>query len=804
MATLAVQIEALAGTADNALQWANDGISAVIDRVLVLDPESSHLFATNIDDTTSIDISDRRHIISVARGSKIATEIPAEKRFAAADIYSLQKATNDYPQYYYLNQTVQVLPAGSISVSKVDYTTLSNLTGSTISNFPLSLIPLVVNYAAMKSLQEKMVGYTGLSGLVLSLPSIPPQPTLSFSIADGITAVSNVDNVSLPEYVSIADPSISTLDLSSVAVPISPSVPSFTYTDAALQERAEQLVLSLSGTVPTYDSPSMILKTAPIITDLSITSVVPLAPTISSQAVSSPSSLAPEYTKPSIVLGTTPTISNLTINSVAPIQPVSPSFATPTIGAITVDTTTISNFGIAPTYSSPALTPVDFSKITSLIEVDEDIELAQTKITEEQMKLTEFSNKLQDSLNVFNEENAEYQIKLQEATQQAQINAQKAQSQAQIDATDAQQETSLLLQKENQEYGASLQKYSAEVQEYQANVAKEVQQYQQNLEGDLRVWQAERQTDLQKYTSDIQNELNEFNKENVKYQATLQEYIQEAQLLDAHESRKLQKYQAEVQAYQSDVNTKVQEYQQNLVGDTQVWQAERTTELQKYGTDIQNKLNDFNVENTSFQADVQKDVQNFQADAGRRLQLMQQSTNIDVQNKAKSLEKEISEYGSRLQKYTGDLQQYQADVGKAVQEWSLNNLSFKLAKWQADIGENLNEYQAKVASTVQKYSADISRMGAFTQTEANKLAAVLQKKVAENNVELQRFGSALQDFSQRSQVYLSEYTADLQKVQVQYQWYEKQYAMVREQYEKGFEPFMIRRQQDGKQNRIRS
>jgi hypothetical protein len=804
MATLAVQIEALAGTADNALQWANDGISAVIDRVLVLDPESSHLFATNIDDTTSIDISDRRHIISVARGSKIATEIPAEKRFAAAEIDSLQKATNDYPQYYYLNQTIQVLPAGSISVSKVDCTTLSNLNGSTISNFPLSLIPLVVNYAAMKSLQEKMVGYTGLSGLVLSLPSIPPQPTLSFSIADGITAVSNVGDVSLPEYVSVADPSISALDLSSVTAPISPSVPSFTYTDAALQERAEQLVLSLSGTVPTYDSPSMILKTAPIITDLSITSVVPLAPTISSQAVSSPSSLAPEYTKPSIVLGTTPIITNLTINSVAPIQPVSPSFATPTIGAITVDTTTISNFGTAPTYSSPALTPVDFSKITSLIEVDEDIELAQTKITEEQMKLTEFSSKLQDSLNVFNEENAEYQIKLQEATQQAQINAQKAQSQAQIDATDAQQETSLLLQKENQEYGASLQKYSAEIQEYQANVAKEVQQYQQNLEGDLRVWQAERQTDLQKYTSDIQNELNEFNKENVKYQATLQEYIQEAQLLDAHESRKLQKYQAEVQAYQSDVNTQVQEYQQNLVGDTQVWQAERTTELQKYGTDIQNKLNDFNVENTSFQADVQKDIQSFQADAGRRLQLMQQSTNIDVQNKAKSLEKEISEYGSRLQKYTGDLQQYQADVGKTVQEWSLNNLSFKLAKWQADIGENLNEYQAKVASIVQKYSADISRMGAFTQTEANKLAAVLQKKVAENNVELQRFGSALQDFSQRSQVYLAEYTADLQKVQVQYQWYEKQYAMVREQYEKGFEPFMIRRQQDGEQNRLRS
>jgi len=681
MATLAVQIEALAGTADNALQWANDGISAVIDRVLVLDPESSYLFATNIDDTTSIDISDRRHIISVARGSKIATEIPAEKRFAAAEIDSLQKATNDYPQYYYLNQTIQVLPAGSISVSKVDCTTLSNLNGSTISNFPLSLIPLVVNYAAMKSLQEKMVGYTGLSGLVLSLPSIPPQPTLSFSIADGITAVSNVGDVSLPEYVSVADPSISALDLSSVTAPISPSVPSFTYTDAALQERAEQLVLSLSGTVPVYTKPNFV---APVLTGI--------------ESLSLPA---------------------------APIAPGDPDYSTAYVSASLQEAFSegsILGESVAPTYTPPSFTPIDFPTITSLIETEEDIELAQVKITEEQMKVTEFSSKVQDNLNSFNKENAEYQITYQKAAA-----------------------------------------------EYQSKVGREMEEMRLSTN-----------IDIQNQAKLLEKNISEYNS-------------------------KIQRYGQSLAQYQQDVNSTVQEFTFNNIQTTfQEWVTEYGNKLQQYQVDAQSQLNEFNSDNTSFQADVQKDIQNFQADAGRRLQLMQQSTNIDVQNKAKSLEKEISEYGSRLQKYTGDLQQYQADVGKTVQEWSLNNLSFKLAKWQADIGENLNEYQAKVASTVQKYSADISRMGAFTQTEANKLAAVLQKKVAENNVELQRFGSALQDFSQRSQVYLAEYTADLQKVQVQYQWYEKQYAMVREQYEKGFEPFMIRRQQDGEQNRLRS
>jgi len=681
MATLQAQIEALAGTATNALQWANDGISAVIDKVLVIDPESSHLFSTNIDDTTSIDISDRRHIISVARGSKIATEIPAEKRFAASESTSLQKATNDYPQYYYLNQTIQVLPAGSISVSKVDYTTLSNLTGSTISNFPLNLVPLVVNYAAMKSLNEKMVGYTGLSGLVLSLPSIPPQPTLSFSITDGITAVSNVDSVSLPEYVSIADPSISALDLSSVTVPVSPSVPSFTYTDATLQERAAQLVLSLSGAVPVYTKPNFI---APVLTEI--------------ESLSLPA---------------------------APMAPGDPDYSTGYTSASLKETFSegsILGQSAAPIYSAPAFKPLDFSTITSLIETEEDIELAQVKITEEQMKVSEFSSKVQDNLNEFNKKNTEYQITYQKA------------------AT-----------------------------EYQTKVGREMEEMRLSTN-----------VDIQNKAKLLEKNISEYNS-------------------------KIQRYGQSLAQYQQDVNSTVQEFTFNNIQTTfQEWVTEYGNKLQQYQVEAQSQLNEFNSENTSFQADVQKDVQNFQADAGRRLQLMQQSTNLDVQNKTKALEKEISEYGSRLQKYTGDLQQYQADVGKAVQEWSLNNLSFKLAKWQADIGENLNEYQAKVASTVQKYSADISRMGAFTQTEANKLAAVLQKKVAENNVELQRFGSSLQDFSQRSQVYLAEYNADLQKVQVQYQWYEKQYAMVREQYEKGFEPFIIRRQQNGEQSRIRS
>ena len=156
----------------------------------------------------------------------------------------------------------------------------------------------------------------------------------------------------------------------------------------------------------------------------------------------------------------------------------------------------------------------------------------------------------------------------------------------------------------------------------------------------------------------------------------------------------------------------------------------------------------------------------------------------------------MASYSSQLQKFGTAMQKHQADVNKEVQEWTLNNLNLKFAKWQADISTNLNAYQAEVGSTLQKYSADIGKMGAITQTEASKLGASLQKDAAKNNVELQRFGSALQSYGQLSQSYIAEFNANLQKAQIEYQWYEKQYAMVREQYEKGFEPFMVR-SQDG-------
>jgi hypothetical protein len=646
------------------------------------DPAANYQIAVEwwtLTGSDGLPISELDKVLSVSRGSRVAAEIPPIQRFKAADTSSLQRASKEYPYYYKLNGKLYCLPAPDSSnllkVSKVTYGQVNNWQSgsSTISNFPSGLWRLPVLYSAAKVLNEKLVGYQGLTSNTLSLPSLPTKPALEFSVAEALSSVDTSKlSISMPEYVSVADPTISSLDLTGITVTAAPEEPSFIYEDASLQEAFEDLSVNLQSTPPSYLAPVLVFPDAP-------------------------------------------TISNLTISSIPPVAPVAPSFSDPSIGATMVSSTTVSNAGTPPQYIPPVMFTPEFSTVDTLIEEDEDIELAGVKIQEISAQISEFSSELQNRLNVFNEENAEYQGKLQEAIQQAQIDAQKAQTQAQIDTTDKQQSANLLLQKENEEYAASLQKYNAEVQAYQANVSKEVQ-----------------------------------------------------------------------------------EYQQNLAGDIQVWQAERTTDLQRYGSDIQSALNTFNEENTKYQVDFQEAMKDFDGKLNRKLETMRQSTSVDLQNKAQRVQTQSGLYSARLQQYGTELQEFQAKVNREVQLYSLNELQHKLVKWQTDVSTNINAYQARVGAEIQSHAAEISAMSSITQTEAAHLGAQLQHESSQNTTKLNDYTGRIQEYAQAAQTEIARFNALMQEAQVQYQWYERQLAMVKEEYERGFEPF-IRRENNAQQ-----
>jgi len=351
-------------------------------------------------------------------------------------------------------------------------------------------------------------------------------------------------------------------------------------------------------------------------TDLSISSVSPNVPTLASNSVSF-STTAPTYSAP--VLEARKAFSSYSsglgeldpgtfgIVSSPPTVPSAPSYTTPAISSVN-----ISNVGVPPTYTTPVIggdatelsslddldadntidTHTDqpewdqwFATAGHLIEDEEDTELASIQIQKISAYVNAYSQSMQNQLNVFNDANAEYQGKLQEAIQQAQINAQEAQ-----------QESNLLLQQENQEFAASLQRYSAQVQSYQAVVSKEVQEYQQKLaqyqlelSTSVQAWQNEESHKLSIHQSNLQDSLNSFNKENAEYQAQLQVSIQDAQLSSQDDAQNLQKYSAELQAYKDDVEKQVHNYTNSLQKNIKEYESKLAlynSNVQKYASEV--------------------------------------------------------------------------------------------------------------------------------------------------------------------------------------------------------------------------
>jgi len=328
---------------------------------------------------------------------------------------------------------------------------------------------------------------------------------------------------------------------------------------------------SYSGLPSDLTSPS--LPTSPVFTYEDVAGLTIVAEAITT--LPSP----PSYTQPVLTLGDVPTIIDLDVTISIPDSPVTPVFTNPDASSIFNPT------GSGPSYSAPEITStagtdlldiiggtidddtdqIDFSKwwdiASDMIESEEDIELATAQIQKISTYLQAYAQEMQNKLNIFNEENVEYQAELQQAVQEIQS----------------------VLQKEGQEYTAILQKYSSDVQQYQAEVNTVVQEYTQNYQKDLQLWQSERQTDLQKYTADMQNELNVYNKELAEYGTEVQKVMQNAQMeqqaiiAEATQDqaasmqnslqglqKAVQEYQSELGRHTSDLGAKVQEFSTKL------------------------------------------------------------------------------------------------------------------------------------------------------------------------------------------------------------------------------------------------
>ena len=109
----------------------------------------------------------------------------------------------------------------------------------------------------------------------------------------------------------------------------------------------------------------------------------------------------------------------------------------------------------APKYISPTISP-KFSDADTWINTEEDPEMSSARVQVIQSEIGKYQAEIQNSLNLFNKENAEYQVKFNKEVQNAQI--------------------------KSKDDDQKVQKYTSEIQKYASDVNKEVQEFQSNIQ----------------------------------------------------------------------------------------------------------------------------------------------------------------------------------------------------------------------------------------------------------------------------------------------------------------------------------
>jgi len=151
------------------------------------------------------------------------------------------------------------------------------------------------------------------------------------------------------------------------------------------------------------------------------------------------------------------------------------------------------------------------------------------------MALQEHSARMQDALNVFNEQNVEYQAEVQEKIQQAQINNQE-------NLQNMQKALQIAIRDADRSQEHQIQERVQDVQAIIADNQRKISQYQ---------------TESAHYATQVNEDVQSF-------QVNLEKAVQDMQSTVANNQSLLSKYQAEVASYQAEAAIEIQEQTQKM------------------------------------------------------------------------------------------------------------------------------------------------------------------------------------------------------------------------------------------------
>jgi len=204
---------------------------------------------------------------------------------------------------------------------------------------------------------------------------------------------------------------------------------------------------------------------------------------------------------------------------------------------------------------------------------------------------------------------------------------------------------------------------------------------------------------IQEFGAKVQDSVQDFNEENVKYQATLQAVIKNVDLKQQHEANKLQRFSQQLAHYQAEVNSAVQ-----------LWTNEEwNRSFQRYTTDYSNLLNEYSANVQNETARVGNGVQEYSQEISKATQTYQAETGYD-------LSKFNAQVQGELQRFTQDLTKNSTDFQNGISKYSteingvnssnnnkLSKYSAEVQTFTAEIQGKLSEYDAKLKKQTTDY-----------------------------------------------------------------------------------------------------
>ena len=484
-----------------------------------------------------------------------------------------------------------------------------NSTLSDITNFPEQYYSAVTTYGATVVIMRKMSElHTSLPEL--TMPVGPVAPILQ-THDDAVPTYNGPSSLVLP----VLEDSDS-IDYTGITAPSFTSV-------------SESVIPNL-----TFDISSISISSLDLGVELP---APPVAPSFSSNAIdmTQPRNDAPTYTKPEFTAPTFPTLDPI-------ILPVPP--ADIDLGSTSSGQTNQAGSNL-PIYTVPVLNAPEWNSVDTSI-TDEDVEIANVKLQKIQAQLAQYQAELTNASTDFSKEMEIYRKRCEEALSNSQNTLTSEQNQKQ----------------------SELAKHSNAINIYQAQVQAEMQKWEKdNLQNRYTRWTVEYQNKLQEYQQDIGNEVNEFNKEVQIYQAELAKATGDATNNQNKETQEYQavlsKYQAELTAYQAKTSHAIAEWQQKIVQVAmtefqqkrqdafQEWSTRTNANIQKYNAEVQAENSEFQANLGVYQQKIQQELSTFQANTGNDTSRYQNEVNAITGAFQAELSKADADFKNRMDTY---------------------------------------------------------------------------------------------------------------------------------------------------------